>query len=86
MVKNNLDAYRGTYPGRPSLLFMFILQDIADTRVDDPLTVTVTVGERTRLIRIFSNPLILSVIAALGIGIVYYLKVYRANRINRPEG
>ena len=42
VVKNNLDAYRGTYPGRPSLLFMFILQDIADTRVDDPLTVTVT--------------------------------------------
>jgi peptide/nickel transport system substrate-binding protein len=42
VVKNNLDAYRGAYPGRPSLLFMFILQDIADTRVDDPLTVTVT--------------------------------------------
>jgi len=55
-------------------------------RVSDPLTVTVTVGERTGLIRIFSNPLILSVIAALGIGIVYYLKVYRTNRINRPEG
>ena len=42
VVKNNLDAYRGAYPGRPSLLFSFILQDIADTRVDDPLTVTVT--------------------------------------------
>ena len=42
VVKNNLDAYRGTYPGRSSLLFTFILTDVADTRVVDPLTVEVT--------------------------------------------
>lgn len=41
VVKNNLDAYRGT-PGRSSLLFTFILTDVADTRVVDPLTVEVT--------------------------------------------
>ena len=42
VVKNNLDAYRGQYPGRNSLLFLFVLQDIADITVDGPLTVKVT--------------------------------------------
>src|SRR5690606_32067359 len=28
VVKNNLDAYRGQYPGRTSLLFQFVLADI----------------------------------------------------------
>ena len=42
VVKNNLDAYRGKYAGRNSLLFSFILQDIADVTVADPLTVKVT--------------------------------------------
>jgi peptide/nickel transport system substrate-binding protein len=41
VVKNNLDAYRGTYPGRTSLLFSFVLQDIADVVVDGPMTVRV---------------------------------------------
>ena len=42
VVKNNLDAYRGVYPGRPSLLFLFMLQDIEQTEVVGPLTVRVT--------------------------------------------
>jgi len=42
VVKNNLDAYRGKYPGRASMLFTFILSDVSDTRVIDPLTVEVT--------------------------------------------
>jgi peptide/nickel transport system substrate-binding protein len=42
VVKNNLDAYRGQYPPRNSLLFLFVLQDIASTEVTGPLTVTVT--------------------------------------------
>jgi peptide/nickel transport system substrate-binding protein len=42
VVKNNLDAYRGQYPGRTALLFIFVLQDIATTEVVDPLTVKVT--------------------------------------------
>jgi peptide/nickel transport system substrate-binding protein len=42
VVKNNLDAYRGQYPARTSLLFVFVLGDIASTSVVDPLTVKVT--------------------------------------------
>jgi peptide/nickel transport system substrate-binding protein len=42
VVKNNLDAYRGAYPGRTPLLFTFVLGDIASTAVVDPLTVKVT--------------------------------------------
>jgi peptide/nickel transport system substrate-binding protein len=42
VVKNNLDAYRGQYPTRTSLLFIFVLKDIAATEVVDPLTVKVT--------------------------------------------
>ncbi len=42
VVKNNLDAYRGKYEGRSSLLFMFVLANIAETEVVDDLTVRVT--------------------------------------------
>jgi peptide/nickel transport system substrate-binding protein len=41
VVKNNIDAYRGAYPTRSSLLFMFVLQDIDTTEVVDDLTVRV---------------------------------------------
>jgi peptide/nickel transport system substrate-binding protein len=42
VLKNNLDAYRGTYPGRSSLLFAFALENIAAVTVVDELTVRVT--------------------------------------------
>ena len=42
VVKNNLDAYRGAYPARQPLLFVFTFQDIASVDVVDPLTLTVT--------------------------------------------
>ena len=42
VVKNNLDAYRGQYPGRNPLLFIFTFQDVAAVDVVDPLTVRVT--------------------------------------------
>jgi peptide/nickel transport system substrate-binding protein len=42
VVKNNLDAYRGQYPGRSSLLLAFVFGDVATTEVVDPLTVRVT--------------------------------------------
>jgi peptide/nickel transport system substrate-binding protein len=42
VVKNNLDAYRGEYPTRHPLLFVFVLDNIADVAVVDPLTVRVT--------------------------------------------
>lgn len=41
VVKNNLDAYRGKYPGRSALLFAFLLHDIESVSVVDPLTVQV---------------------------------------------
>lgn len=42
VVKNNIDAYRGQYEGRNSLLFVFVLQDIDTVTTEGPLTVKVT--------------------------------------------
>jgi len=42
VVKNNLDAYRGQYPGRSSLLLAFVFSDVATTEATGPLTVVVT--------------------------------------------
>ena len=42
VVKNNLDAFRGTYPARNPLLFRFVFANISDITVKDPLTVTIT--------------------------------------------
>ena len=42
VVKNNLDAFRGTYPARSPLLFRFVFQNIKDVTVVDPLTLTIT--------------------------------------------
>ncbi|HET6953936.1 MAG TPA: ABC transporter substrate-binding protein [Acidimicrobiales bacterium] len=45
VVKNNLDAYRGTYPTRKPLLFVFVLEPIQSVDVLDPLTVQVTMKQ-----------------------------------------
>jgi peptide/nickel transport system substrate-binding protein len=42
VVKNNLDAYRGKYPARKPLLFVFVFQNIKDVSVADPTTVKIT--------------------------------------------
>ncbi|MFV0317499.1 MAG: ABC transporter substrate-binding protein [Microthrixaceae bacterium] len=42
VVKNNLDAYRGSYPARQPLLFRFVFEDVDSVEVVDPLTVSVT--------------------------------------------
>jgi len=42
VVKNNLDAYRGEYPGRSALLLAFVFENISDVTVTDPMTVTIT--------------------------------------------
>lgn len=42
VVKNNIDAYRGEYPGRISLLFSFVYDNIADVEVTGPLSLKVT--------------------------------------------
>jgi len=41
VVKNNLDAYRGKYPKRQPLLFLFVFDDITDVKVVDNMTVEV---------------------------------------------
>jgi peptide/nickel transport system substrate-binding protein len=42
VVKNNLDAYRGEYPARKPLLFLFVFDNIESVDVVDDLTVSVT--------------------------------------------
>ncbi|MCU1498695.1 MAG: ABC-type dipeptide transport system, periplasmic component [Acidimicrobiales bacterium] len=42
VVKNNIDAYRGEYPGRGPLLFKFVLANIKAVDVVDDLNVKVT--------------------------------------------
>jgi peptide/nickel transport system substrate-binding protein len=42
VVKNNLDAFRGEYPGRTPLLFRFVFENVATVEVVDDLTVQVT--------------------------------------------
>jgi peptide/nickel transport system substrate-binding protein len=42
VVKNNLDAFRGAYPTRKPLLFLFVYQNIDTVEVVDPMTVSVT--------------------------------------------
>jgi peptide/nickel transport system substrate-binding protein len=41
VVKNNLDAYRGQYPGRSSLLLAFVFGDVASVDVTGPLSLAV---------------------------------------------
>ncbi len=41
IVKDNLDAYRGQYPARNPLLYVFVFQNIDTVEVVDPLTVQV---------------------------------------------
>ncbi len=41
VVKNNLDAFRGQYPGRSPLLFLFVFDNIESVEVAGPLTVVV---------------------------------------------
>jgi peptide/nickel transport system substrate-binding protein len=45
VVKNNIDAYRGTYPGRAPLLFVFVFEPIESVEVVDPLTVQVNLKQ-----------------------------------------
>jgi len=41
VVKNNLDAFRGAYPARHPLLFVFVFDNVADVTVTGPLTLKV---------------------------------------------
>jgi peptide/nickel transport system substrate-binding protein len=41
VVKDNLDAFRGAYPGRPAVLTSFVLKNIASVEVTGPMTVQI---------------------------------------------
>ena len=45
VVKNNIDALRGTYPARRPLLTVFVFEPIQSVDVIDPLTVQVTLKQ-----------------------------------------
>jgi peptide/nickel transport system substrate-binding protein len=45
VVKNNIDAWRGQYPGRSSTLLLVVFQPIASVEVVDPLTVQVNLNQ-----------------------------------------
>jgi peptide/nickel transport system substrate-binding protein len=45
VVKNNIDALRGTYPARRPLLTVFVFEPIQSVDVVDPLTVQVTLKQ-----------------------------------------
>ncbi len=86
VVKNNLDAYRGKYvtpdgTPRPSLLFSFVLQDIADVKVADPMTVTVVTARPW-----VSFPAFLFSSSRLGIMAQAQLDAPEANCANKPIG
>ena len=55
VVKNNLDASRGQYPGRTPLLQIFVYKDIASVEVVDEYTVRVTTSVSWRAFPAFLN-------------------------------
>ena len=42
VVKNNIDAWLGRYPNRPSLFFQFVLDNIDTVEIVDDMTVSLT--------------------------------------------
>jgi hypothetical protein len=58
---------------------------VGQERISDPLTVQIEVRERPGIFRFLYDPVFLSVIAALSIGLVYYLSVYRKQKREKPE-
>lgn len=55
VVKNNLDAFRGQYPARQPLLFLFTFMDVADVSVKDEFNVVVTTKVPWRAFPAFLN-------------------------------
>ncbi|MGI8754646.1 MAG: ABC transporter substrate-binding protein [Acidimicrobiales bacterium] len=45
VVKNNIDAFRGTYPGRASLLGAFVFKNVKDTKVVNDRTMKVVMSK-----------------------------------------
>ena len=54
-------------------------------RISDPIRVTIDVRERPGVMRIVYDPVIMSVLVALVIGLLYYFRVYRKKKPELPE-
>ena len=54
-------------------------------RISDPIRVTIDVRERPGVMRIIYDPVIMSVLVALVIGLLYYFRVYRKKKPELPE-
>ena len=55
-----------------------------ESRISDPMTVMITVTERTGLQRILYDPVLMSIIFAVIVGCGYYFFVHRKNRPEQP--
>jgi hypothetical protein len=54
-------------------------------RISDPMKVSIDVRERTGVFRILYNPVLMSIIIAIIIGVVYYVYVHRKRKPEQPE-
>jgi hypothetical protein len=55
------------------------------SRISDPIPVTIEVRERPGVQRVLFNPVLVSIIIAIAIGAVYYLRVYRKPGPRKPD-
>ncbi len=55
------------------------------SRISDPIQVTIEVQERPFIQRILYNPVLMSIILAILLGAVYYLKFHRKNGPRKPD-
>lgn len=54
-------------------------------RISDPMQVSISVRERTGVLRILYNPVLMSIIIGIVIGGVYYFSVHKRRKPERPE-
>jgi hypothetical protein len=55
------------------------------SRISDPIRITIEVQDRPVIQRILYNPVLMSIIIAIVLGSVYYLKFHRNNRPRKPD-
>jgi hypothetical protein len=55
------------------------------SRISDPIRITIEVQERPVLQRVLYNPVLMSIIIAILLGAVYYLRFHRNNGPRKPD-
>jgi len=55
------------------------------SRISNPITVRVQVKERTGLLRILYDPVLMSIVIAAGIGCGYYFAIHKRRKPDQPE-